>query len=283
MRYLILLCLVIPFHLFADSSVWKISKNGSQLFIGGTIHVLGADDYPLPKEFERAYQQAQTLVFETDLVAIAKPAFQKQLMQRLSYPKNHSLEDDLSPQTYQILSDYLQANGSTIKNLNQYRVPMIVISLLMSKLQQLGLAGTGVDNYFNQKAIADRKSLGQLESLQVQLDVIANIGKNYEDDMVLSTIKDMKTLAFTLQTLKKAWRTGDTQQLETVGINDMRQDYPQLYRALLVNRNNAWLPKIEHLLKTKEVEFILVGALHLVGDDSVIASLRKRGYHVELF
>ena len=54
MRNLILLCLLIPFHTFAETSVWRVSNGDSELFIGGTIHVLSATDYPLPIEFEQA-------------------------------------------------------------------------------------------------------------------------------------------------------------------------------------------------------------------------------------
>ena len=63
MRYLILLCLLTPFHLFAETSLWKISKGDTHLFIGGTIHVLSTADYPLPEEFESAYKKSEVIVF----------------------------------------------------------------------------------------------------------------------------------------------------------------------------------------------------------------------------
>lgn len=62
MRYLILLCLLNPLCTFAETSLWRVSKGESELFIGGTIHLLGASDYPLPKEFEAAYKKADMLV-----------------------------------------------------------------------------------------------------------------------------------------------------------------------------------------------------------------------------
>ena len=49
----------------------------------------------------------------------------------------------------------------------------------------------------------------------------------------------------------------------------------------MVERNNAWMPQIEALLTTEEVEFVLVGALHLVGDDGLLAQLSAKGYRVE--
>ncbi len=62
----------------------------------------------------------------------------------------------------------------------------------------------------------------------------------------------------------------------------MQQDFPKLYHSLLVNRNNAWLPNIEHLLQTSELELVLIGALHLVGKEGLVAQLTALGYQVEL-
>ncbi|MCK4841351.1 MAG: TraB/GumN family protein [Methylococcales bacterium] len=282
MRYLILLYLIIPFHAFADTSVWRISKGDSELFIGGTIHVLSESDYPLPTEFDLAYKRSDKLVFETDLSAMAQPEIQQQLLQRVMYKEGRTLKDDLSVSTYQALSDYLAALGMTVELFNQYKPPMVMITLVMAELQRLGMTQVGVDNYFNRKAIVDGKMLGELESVQVQFSVIENMGKGQEDEMILSTIAEMKELPLIMDDMKTAWRTGNMAQLEKLGITPMKQEFPALYQLLLVERNNAWLPKIVTMLNTPEVEFILVGALHLVAKDGVISKLRELGYKVEV-
>jgi hypothetical protein len=283
MRFIILLCLVIPFHSFAETSLWKISKSGSEMFIGGTIHVLSASDYPLPVEFEQAYQQADMIVFETDLAAMAQPEAQQQLLQRVMYNNGKTLKDDLKAETYQTLVNYVASTGLMIESLNVFKPPMVMITLLMAELNRLGMADSGVDSFFNNKATLDGKILGSLESLEVQLSVIENMGKGHENEMILSTIEEMKELPSIMYEMKQAWRTGNSTQLEKIGIDDMKNEYPELYQLLLVDRNNAWMPRIEAFLKTAETEFILVGALHLVGSNGIISSLISRGYTVELF
>jgi uncharacterized protein YbaP (TraB family) len=153
----------------------------------------------------------------------------------------------------------------------------------MAELQRLGLAETGVDHYFYKKAQLDGKTLGELENLQMHLAIIENMGKGHEDEMILGTIEEMKELPLIMEKMKKAWRTGNIEQLEKIGITPMMTDYPSLYRQLLVSRNNAWIPKIEALLATPEVELVLVGALHLIASEGVISKLRSKGYQVELF
>lgn len=283
MRFLILLCLAFSFQTFAETTLWKVSKGNSELFIGGTIHVLSLADYPLPKEFSKAYKQSQRIIFETDIAAMANPKIQKQLMQRMTYQSGKMLKNDITAETYKTLSDYLASVGLSIKMYNQFKPSMIVITLLMIELQRLGMAEAGVDSYFNSQASVDGKLLGQLETVQVQLDVLENLGKGQEDAMILSTIDEMKELPLVMEKIKKAWRKGNTSGLEKIGISPMKIDYPDLYRLLLVSRNNAWVPKIEALLLTPEVEFILVGALHLVGQDGVISQLKQLGYKVEFF
>ncbi len=283
MRYLILLCLLASFNVFSETSLWRVSKGKSELFIGGTIHILSANDYPLPVEFERAYKMSDQIVFETDLAAMARPEVQQQLLQRVMYKKGQSLKNVISKQTYQALAEHSVSVGLDMNALDQFKPPMVILTLVMAELQRLGMAENGVDDYFNQKAIAEAKSLGALESLQVQLNVIENMGKGHEDEMIMSTIAEMKELPMVMGDMKRAWRTGNTKILEEIGISPMKLDYPELYQSLLVNRNNAWVPKIEALLATPEVEFVLVGALHLVANEGVISKLRALGYRVELF
>jgi uncharacterized protein len=56
---------------------------------------------------------------------------------------------------------------------------------------------------------------------------------------------------------------------------------PQMYQRLLVDRNKAWLPKIEALFTRSGHALVVVGAAHLVGADGVVAMLKAKGYTVE--
>jgi uncharacterized protein YbaP (TraB family) len=64
-------------------------------------------------------------------------------------------------------------------------------------------------------------------------------------------------------------------------VSEMAADYPELYQALLVDRNKDWAGQIQTLLAGKGVTVIAVGAAHLVGDDSVQVQLLARDIAVE--
>ena len=57
-------------------------------------------------------------------------------------------------------------------------------------------------------------------------------------------------------------------------------DYPDVYEALFYRRNVDMARKIEDLLKTGEIQFVVVGAGHLVGDRGIVELLEKN-YSVE--
>ncbi len=283
MRILILLCLILPAQAFSDTSLWRISKNGAELFIGGTVHVLGKNDYPLPQEFGQAYQKAQMLVLETDLNGMKKPEMQGRFLQKLMYPKGEMLKNHLKPATYSALEYYLKGLNIPVNTVQQFKPTLVMLTLMMAELQRLGLAESGVDEFFNQKALAEGKTLGQLETVEKQLEVLVNISEGHEDEVILSTLDDLKTLPKTMKDLKSAWRSGNLAQMEVLGIEPMRKDYPAIYQTLLVERNLKWLPQIEAFLTTPETELILVGAAHLAGKEGLLAQLRQHGYKVEAF
>jgi uncharacterized protein YbaP (TraB family) len=89
----------------------------------------------------------------------------------------------------------------------------------------------------------------------------------------------METTKESVGELARAWKAGDTAAIEKVVLSDLKSE-PQMYQRLLVDRNRAWLPKIEALFARPKPAFVVVGAAHLVGTDGLIAMLRAKGYTV---
>jgi uncharacterized protein YbaP (TraB family) len=283
MRILILLCLLLPLQAISATSLWRVSKEGKEVFIGGTVHVLSQHDYPLPPEFNAAYDKAQTVVFETDLNGMNDPKMQTQWLQRLVYSNGQTLKIHLKPATYKALADYMASIKMPIDSVAQFKPTLVMLTLMMSELQRLGMGDSGVDLFFNRKALAEGKPLGQLESVEKQLEVLENMAKGREDALILSTLSDIKQMPVMMTDLKNAWRTGNLSKLEEIGITPMRKEFPALFQSVLVERNRSWLPKIEAFLQTPETELILVGALHLAGKEGLILQLQQLGYKVEPF
>ena len=86
-----------------------------------------------------------------------------------------------------------------------------------------------------------------------------------------------------LQALHDAWRRGDARTLLEGTALELQKEYPRFYRSVNVDRNDAWLPRLEQRLKAQGTDdhLIVVGAMHLLGSDGVVEKLRARGYHVK--
>jgi uncharacterized protein YbaP (TraB family) len=61
----------------------------------------------------------------------------------------------------------------------------------------------------------------------------------------------------------------------------MRAQAPELYRELVTNRSKAWMPLFKSMLKTAEVEFILVDVVHLSGPNNLLQLLTAEGFTVK--
>ncbi|GAB4253827.1 MAG: TraB/GumN family protein [Methylomicrobium sp.] len=284
MRYWILsgLMLVAPLT-GADTSLWRVSDGDSELFIGGTIHLLGENDYPLPDEFAEAFDNADELILEIDFSASSSLEAQDRLFRRLQYDDGTQLQDVLSAEAYAGLTRFCRQSGIPVESLQHLKPAMVAINLTMIELQRMGITEVGVDRFFGVKAQSIGKSIGSLETLESQISVLERMGQGQESELILSTLNELSELPAMMETLKAAWRSGDVETLDKIGIEPMRSEYPELYKSLLVERNNAWMPKIQARLATPERELILVGALHLAGRQGILNQLRNRGYRVERY
>ncbi len=97
----IVLGIVVTTSTQASTQRWKVSTGNDHIFVGGTVHILPASEFPLPKEFEQAYQQADSIVLETKLPDKDDAAMQAKMMKYMLYGDGKKLSDTLSKKTQQ--------------------------------------------------------------------------------------------------------------------------------------------------------------------------------------
>jgi len=265
----------------AESSVWKVSKGEDHIFLGGTVHLLSKSDFPLPGEFSEAYDGSDLVVFETDIMAMSDPQVMQSMMAKLSYTDGSSIRDHLSIKTTDALEAHLSQRGLSLDQFAMFKPSMLYLMLTVIELQVIGIDVAGVDAYYAEKASADNKNELMLESVDEQINYIASIGKDNPDKLIEFFLRDSANLKSTMDVLIKSWRHGDAEELDDKVIAMMAKDYPNIYQNLLVKRNKNWFPSIEEYFNTDEIEFVLVGVGHLVGDAGLLKLLEADGYTVE--
>lgn len=265
----------------ANTSVWKVSKGNDYLYLGGTVHLLPESAFPLPAEFDAAYKATDTLVLETNMPEPTDTAAQTALMQAMAYSDGRSLSKVLSPKVYQQVSDYFAAYGMQLQQLDGYKPGFVMLQMLALEMMKAQISGEGVDSHFDKRAKTDGKSLAYLETVESQINLLANMGDGYEDAFMRMNLEQFGDFKAYFAAMIAAWRAGDMAELNSLVVEPARDLDPVLYQALFVARNKAWLGQIEQMFGNSSKELVLVGGGHLAGEHSVLALLQQAGYKVE--
>lgn len=263
------------------SSMWKVSKGEDSIYVGGTIHILPISEFPLPPQFTQAYQLSDTVVFEAELPDPADAAAQQKFLAAMAYQDGRTLKDTLSEKTYSDLDAYLTPFGANIEQVAGFKPGFIVSMMTMLEAQRVSMAGEGVDSYFTQLAKRDNKNREYFETIEFQMHMLSNLGEGEEDRLISENLSMMPTLKPYLQDIIKAWREGDSEELNELVVDKVKRESPASVEQLLIQRNKNWIPQIEQMFGDDDKELVLVGVGHLVGEENVLALLEQRGYSIE--
>jgi uncharacterized protein YbaP (TraB family) len=113
--------------------------------------------------------------------------------------------------------------------------------------------------------------------------MLDSLDATLQDDFLQDTLREMGDFKGQFEALHAAWRRGHVADLERTALAPMRDQYPVLYQRVNVDRNKAWLPQLEALLRNpnRHNVLVVVGALHLVGNDGLVRMLADKGLRVE--
>jgi uncharacterized protein YbaP (TraB family) len=264
----------------AESSVWVVNSPKSIVYLAGSCHVLRASDHPLPAEFFSAYQDSRKIIFEAPLGNMEKPEYLEKLMRAATYSDGATLKQHLSSQAYSKAEAFCRERNYPIEQYQSFRPWMLAMTLTMSEMARIGAEpNNGVDYFFNEKAQADGKMVGSLETVDQQIGFLTMMDAYMSNEQITETIDELRQIKTKGPEILNAWKNGDEAKIDALNLKELK-NYPKLYRALIVDRNKKWISDIEGYLNSSVNTMVIVGVAHLVGDDSVVDLLRKRGYKV---
>lgn len=271
---------------FADGesqrlSMWEIQGEDNRVFLLGSVHLLREQDHPLPQAIYAAYDEAETLVMELDMDDI-DPIAAKALIDELGLIQDgRELRDLLGPEAYsqaEAMAAQLNVPLALLSSSEPWFAAMTVEQMM---LLRFGFdASLGIETHFMARAAEDDKQIVGLETMREQLELLDNMSLDAQRDLFLQTLTESQEIESLMDSMIDAWRNGDTAFLEENLLSEMEQ-YPELHQTIVVARNRSWVTSIEDLLTRDDDFLIIVGALHLVGDDGVPALLVARGHEIE--
>jgi len=264
------------------SVVWSVRGEHNTVYLFGSIHVLRPGDVGLPRAAEAAYDDAEQLVMEIDMddPAVADPLAMASQMQRYAQlPAGQSLESVLGAD-YPAVATQLREAGLDPALLDGFAPWFVGMMLLQLEIARRGFdPAHGIEQQVTDRAVADRKPIRGLETPADQFAVLAGLSLPEQKRFLLMALEETEQTDARLDQLLDAWRGGDTVTLARV-LSEEFEEFPELYRPLTEERNRAWVEQLAGLLDDRDDYLVVVGALHLVGRNSVVDLLRQRGYPV---
>ena len=261
--------------------LWTVQGKHNTVYLLGSIHVLRASDGALPDVADAAYADAEKLVMEIDMDdALAQPAALVATMQRTAMlPAGQTLRSVLGDD-YATVQKRAAASGLDLAIVDGYAPWFVAITMMSIELAKRGFSPElGIEQTLTARATADHKPIIGLETPEQQFAVLGSLPLAQQKHFLLMTLDEVDQMDSELDDMLTAWKSGDTQRLDTL-LSQEFNEFPELYRPLTEDRNRAWLPRIEAMLKDNEDYLVVVGALHLVGHNSVVDLLERDGYKV---
>ncbi|HSC15796.1 MAG TPA: TraB/GumN family protein [Gammaproteobacteria bacterium] len=280
--WLALLAATLPAGLASgDPAAWRVSgKNGGEVVLLGSMHVLRPSDHPLPPTVDALVDGADGIVMEIDLDDVGATE-QQRIVFAAMLPQGTVLADVLDEDVYAEVELEMRELGVDLKQLEQFEPWFLAITALDLGMRKIGFqAERGVEQYVLGRARAAGKEIVGLETLAFQIGLFDALPREQQQAMLEQTLAELDEGAAVLGEMVAAWRAGELESLSAELLDEF-DAFPGLYETLVTKRNTAWVAPLERMLTDGRRHLVVVGALHLVGPDSVIELLERRGHDVE--
>ncbi|MBD3828579.1 TraB/GumN family protein [Stenotrophomonas maltophilia] len=264
--------------------LWKVTGPGdSRVYLLGSFHLLRPGDYPLSADVDRAFADAQRVVFELSPQDMESPQLAQKMVQAAVRTDGSELKRDLDAPTWTRLQAYARDNNLPLAQLQGMKPWFVGLTITLSQFTKMGLdPKLGLDRHFMTQAAASGKATAGLEDIDTQIAVLSGMSAQEQQQMVAEALEQADKGDEDGRKLHDAWRRGDDKLLWNSMATQMRGQYPQLYKRINTDRNDAWVPKLQqHLQAGQGGTLVVVGTLHLLGNDGVVEKLRAKGYTVE--
>ena len=271
--------------------LWKVSDSDNSLYLLGSFHLLKPDDYPLSKDVDMAFADAEALVFEIPPEELGSPALGMQMGQAALRTDGTQLNSELPPETVAHLDRWIAENAAELQKLQMTAQTLqlfepwfagLMVSIV--EMTKYGLdPALGLDANLARKASQAGKPVSGLETGAQQIAFLDGMDKIEQLQFLQEALKASTEGQGEVEKLHGAWRRGDIAAMWNEMAVEMRAQFPKLYQRINVERNDAWVPKLVERLEAPGTDdtLVVVGALHLLGEDGVVEKLRARGYEVE--
>jgi len=266
----------LAFPALAEPALWVAKTGGATVYLFGTVHALKSDTPWWTPKIAAAFVRSQEIWVES------RDDEPNGNIAKLGYDRARPLSSKLSAEELERLNRAAKAAGLPGESALDSMRPWLAASTLMVKrnLKAGYDPDYGADHLLEIKAAAAHKPVYDFETGIEQTNFLATLTESTEIQFLRAVLyADGSREAITTEI--DAWLNGDTRTTE-LALDSMKRGSPDLYAALIANRNKVWARRIVTLMRSGSGgAFVAVGAAHLAGPDCLQNALEAHGITVE--
>ena len=270
--------------------MYEITKDGSnnKIYLFGSMHMVNHDEFEYPNYVLNAYKDSDYLACEFDVVKYKENMDTSSMIKDFLYTDGTTVKDHLSKETYDKLINFLKEKYTYNESLDYYNLYFFETMVTQVILNNSNVAsGSAVDEYFLSKAKEDNKTILEVESYELQLNVFKSLSDKIYELEINSMIDEYEESIESLNKLYDAWKKGDVDTIMDENESDddkyteeelkLLEDYNN---KVLYDRNVHMTDELIKYFDNNYRTFYMVGAAHLVGDKGIANLLEQKGYKV---
>jgi uncharacterized protein len=235
---------------------------GTNVRLLGSMHLFPATSRRTPPWIAEAYDWCEALVFESDAPTIL-PFLKADVTG--DGGSQQTLQTLLNADTWRTLHAAWPADGplAPLAGLRPWAALIVAPTLFQQVVE-------GVEPRMLRSAIAQGKPYAYLETAQqvaASLESIPLTALSAAFDLLVADLTEPQR---TLERMHAAWLHGDLDAVQQIASESPMFNLPGIREAILDVRNEAWAAQVKARLGSAERTLVVVGALHLCGERSLI-------------
>jgi uncharacterized protein len=271
--------LALPGRETPQPAVWAVCDSNSIMYLYGSMHLRRRGAAWGGPTAEAALAHAAEVWTEIDLDKSESEEL-RPLLQQLGFNPSGGLLAGVPPDYRVKLEAAATRVGASLQAFDNLRPWLISLTISMGEIVRTGYEpAAGVDRAIHARSVEAGKRLRWLETPEQQLRFLADLPDPVQMEMLYETLDQTENAVAQLARMERAWEIGDTDALADLIMGD-KERFPELYFALFTRRNEAWAETLAAEMDGAGEDFVVVGAGHLIGQDSLIQMLRDRGFKV---
>lgn len=265
-----------------DPALYVVRDADSTMYLYGTVHVRPRGTDWGDADVRAALASAEEIWTEIEISPQADAQAQALATQLGQAPADKPLSSWLTAEENERLNALTQRLGIPRAYLETMQPWMAGLTLSLLPIMQAGYDPmSGVDRAVDAYGDANGKTMRSFETIEQQLGFFSALNEETQREFLREAINEAEQGPAMIGEMTSAWERGDLETLERVVVDDTRREYPEVYESLFLRRNNAWMEVLTREMQGSGVDFVAVGAGHLLGEDGLVEQMRARGYTVE--